>query len=350
MKLFTTLLLAATLLLIGCKKDPVNTNSSASVPTFTLGYNVYPSSIAFDVAQDHGFISADKTKLGTIEKKWGVKINLKQADYDTLLTMYGNGQADAVTVVAFDTLAPSFSRPAVNFIPVSTSKGGDGCVVVAGIKSVDDLKGKPTYGLEKSVSNYLFWRYLKQQGKNPADFPFKNMDPDSAAQAIQTNQKDINSAVIWNPGLLQTIRTRQGSKVLFDSTVIPGEIVDVVVAGKDVLSKPGGENFLCAVIDCYYEVCKLTGQDKVIEEFGTKNSKLNLADMKTILTQTVFYKTSDEAITLFNSDQFRKGLVEIIAFQREVGSLEKQPYFGFNDETAQVNFTTKYIKMVASKK
>ena len=45
--------------------------------------------------------------------------------------------------------------------------------------------------------------------------------------------------------------------MLFDSSTIPEEIIDMVVVGKDVLEKPGGEDFACAVIDTFYQLNEL---------------------------------------------------------------------------------------------
>lgn len=182
------------LAIVGCGDNSSTTTTVSSAtptqttterPTFVLGYSEYPSSSVYGVAADKGWINGEKNKVGPLEEKWGIDIVLKQVDYDTLIAMYGNGQADAVCIVAFDTLAASVDRPAVNIIPVSTSAGGD-AVVVSGVNSIADLKNKTTYGLEKSVSQYLFERVLSNQNLNPAEYQYKNMDPAAAATAIQT--------------------------------------------------------------------------------------------------------------------------------------------------------------------
>ncbi len=162
--------------------------SCRSRALFSLAWSEYPSWSVFGVAHEQAIIDGDEGAQGPIEEKWGVDIVLKEADYDTCLNYYGASEADAVCMTNMDTLAPALTRDSVVILPTSTSIGADACIAV-GIDNLDGLKGKPTHGLEMSVSQYCFERNLELQGKTIADFPFKNMDPGAAAQAMQTNQQ-----------------------------------------------------------------------------------------------------------------------------------------------------------------
>jgi len=338
----------------GCSKStPTNdgvgsVDAKASTPSFSLAWSEYPSWSVFGVAHEKGLIDGAQGKLGPIEQKWGIDIVLKEADYDTCLTFYGSSETDAVCITNMDTLAPSLSRDSVAILPTSTSVGADACIAV-GIDNLDGLKGKPTYGLEMSVSQYCFERNLELQGKTIADFPFKNMDPGAAAQAMQTNQADIQSIMVWNPFVLQTLRTRDGSKVIFDSSTIPEEIIDMVVVGKDVLAKEGGEAFAGAIVEAFYEVNKMmadstTGNETLIA-IGEKFSSLDLADMKEVVKQTRFYGTPEDALTLLNSEKFRnETMPQVSSFCESHGIVASKPTIGFNKDDAQFNFTTKFVE------
>lgn len=252
-----------------------------------------------------------------------------------------------------DALAPGLGRDSVVILPTSTSVGADACIVVGDL-DIESLKGVPTYGLEKSVAQYAFVRNLQKQGKNPADYPFKNMDPAAASQAMQTNQENIQSIQVWNPFVLQTLRTRDGSKVLFDSSTIPEEIIDCVVVGKDVLERPKGEEFACCVIDTYYSVCRLLEDpeegDATLVALGEKFSNLGLEDMKLVVQQTRFYDTPDKALGLFNDATFQNDTMPtVVQFCLDNGIVDKRPSVAF-DQPAQVSFITKYIERVKSGK
>lgn len=333
-------------------KEPVKAVKIDEVPAFTLAWSEYPSWSVFGVASENGLINGEQGKQGPIEKKWGVDIVLKEADYDTCLTLFGTKTVDAACLTNIDTLAPSTGRASVAVLPTSTSVGGDACIVT-GDHDLNWLLENPTYGLEKSVSQYAFERNLILQGKNPKDYTFKNMDPSAAAQAVQTNQNNINSIMVWNPFVLQTLRTRQGTKVLFDSSTIPEEIIDCVMVGKDTLSTPKGEDFACAVIETYYalnqQLADPATADKTLVAIGAKFSSLGLDDMKLVVTQTKFYSTPEAALKLFNSSKFQKqtmpGVVEFCE-THEIVEKSDGKRVGFNDDSVPLNFTTKYIEKV----
>jgi len=354
-----SLSLAGLAIAAGCSKStPTNNGGGSSAaagntPTFSLAWSEYPSWSVFGVAHEKGIIDGAEGKLGPIEKKWGVDIVLKEADYDTCLTFYGSSETDAVCITNMDTLAPSLSRDSVAILPTSTSVGADACIAV-GVDNLDGLKGKTTYGLEMSVSQYCFERNLELQGKTIADYPFKNMDPGAAAQAMQTNQADIESIMVWNPFVLQTLRTRDGAKVIFDSSTIPEEIIDMVVIGKDALAKEGGEAFAGAIVEAFYEVNKMmadstTGDDTLIA-IGQKFSSLELADMKEVVKQTRFYGTPDEAIALLTNEKFQsETMPQVASFCESHGIVASKPTIGFNKDDAQFNFTTKFVEAAKAK-
>lgn len=275
------------------------------VPTFTLAWSEYPSWSAFDVASTNHIIDGRKGHMGPVEKKWNVDIELLQLDYDTCITNYASASCDAVCITNTDILSPALGRDSVAILPTSTSAGADACLVV-GIDDVEQLKNFKVYGLEKSVSEYCFFRCLQELGQDPADYQFVNAQPDAAATAMQTKSAGYEAIQVWNPFVLQTLRTVPEAKVLFDSTKIPYEIIDMVVVGKSSLDKPGGHEFACAVIDAYYELNKMLHDpkhaDETLVEIGRKFSNLGLDDMKTVVEQTRFFGTADKGLAVFETN------------------------------------------------
>jgi len=341
----------------GCNSKSATTDGAGggeqAAPSFNLAWSEYPSWSVFGVADKYGIINKGEGEMGPVEKKWGVDIVLKETDYDTCINLYGTSQIDAVCITNMDILSPALGRESVAIMPTSTSDGAD-AVITVGIDDIDGLQGKPSYGLEKSVSQYMFERNLEILGKDPAEFPFKNMDPAAAAQAMQTNQENIESIVVWNPFVLQTLRTRDGSKTLFDSTAIPEEIIDMVVMGRDSLSKPGGDDFACAVIDTFYEVSKRLADpdkgDETLVSLGEKFSSLPLEDMKIVVEQTKFYKTPDAALALFGGQTFQSTTMpKVVKFCVDQEICTSEPTVAFGGGGAQLDFDPTYIKKVQEK-
>jgi NitT/TauT family transport system substrate-binding protein len=332
----------------GCSPKP-QTSSTKPLGQFSLAWSEYPSWSVFGVAGELGLIDKDSGKLGEFEKKWNVDIVLKQADYDPCIQLYGAGTVDAVCITNMDVLGPADKRPSVAILPTSTSKGADACIAVGGIESIEGLKGVTTYGLERTVSQYCFERCLEQKGLAVTDYPFSNMDPAVAAQAIQAGDEKVRSIIVWNPFVMQTLKSKSDAKVIFDSTSIPEEIIDMVVVSKDSLAKPGGKNFAMAILDVYYEINRRMADPKTADEtliaIGAKFSSLNLEEMKTIVQQTSFYSNPDAAIGLLEGNKFQKETMPAVAaFCESHGIIEKKPSIGFSDPSSQVNIDLTYLK------
>lgn len=326
---------------------------STEPSTFSLAWSEYPSWSVFGVAQRRGLIDGAPDKLGPIEEKWNVDIELKQLDYDTCLQLYAADACDAVCITNIDILSPSMSRHGVAILPTSTSDGAD-ALIVAGIENVDQLREHKVFGLAKTVSEYGFARCLEKQGKNSADYQFVSNDPAAAALGMQQNNPDFKAIMVWNPYVLQTLRTRPDAKVLFDSKQIPGEIIDMVVVGEDSLKKPGGDAFCHAVIDCYYEMNKIIEapdtRDEALVQIGEDFSDLKLDDMKIVVDQTKFYKTPADGIAVYDGSALPKTMETVIATCQKLEMVEGNPVIAFGPAKAgadpNVRFDSSFMKAV----
>jgi NitT/TauT family transport system substrate-binding protein len=344
------LTLTCMLNLTGCGKSDSTTttaNSSDTPPAFTLAWSEYPSWSVFGVADIKGLINGKQGELGPIEKKYNVDIVLKETDYDTCITAYANGQIDAVCITNMDILNPSMGRPAVAIMPTSTSFGAD-ALIVTGIDSVKQLQGKKVYGLEASVSQYTFVRNLEVLGEDVKKYTFTNMDPAAASQAMITRSSGIDAIVVWNPFVLETLKQRTDAKVLFDSTKIPGEIIDMIAMAKTSLEKPGGDAFAKAVAETFYTINKMLADPKTADDtliaIGSKFSSLGLDKMKVVVQQTQFYKTPADAKALFESTKLKDTMTKVTGFCKSYGIIDSDPSISFdNDAKANLTFTTKYV-------
>lgn len=326
--------------------------SAADLPVFSLAWSEYPSWSAFGVAHEYRIIDGRKGKTGPVEEKWGVDIELKEADYDTCIVMYGSGQCDAACLTNMDSLAPSLARPSVAILPTSTSDGADACIVSKSVADVDGLQSLKTYGLAKTVSEYCFVRNLELQGKDPYDFTFTNMDPGAAALAMQQKQRGFDAIVVWNPFVLETLNKRADTRVLFDSSTIPGEIVDMVTMAASSLDKPKGRDFACAVVETFYEINKKIAapdtRDDALVALGEKFSHLDLASMKTVVKQTRFYATPKEGLALFTGADLPRTMEKVVSFCVDKEIVDRAPALGYGGSgAAALRFDPSFIKAVA---
>lgn len=371
------------LLLASCNKknNRGNEKDMAFTPSFSLSWSEYPSWSVFGVAEMYDLVDGAEGELGPIEEKWGVDLVLKEMDYDSCLIDYGSRQTDAVCITNMDILNPALAIDSIAIMPTSTSYGADAAIVSSAIKSLQDLAGKDVYGLSKTVSEYMWVRNLELSGEVEKDYKFTNMDPGAAAIAFQQNQSGFDAIAVWNPFVLETLNKRADSRVLFDSTTIPGEIVDMVVMSKESLEKPKGAEAAAAIADAYYQVTKLLAdpetQNDALVALGEKFSHLDAEAMKTVVRQTRFYSTPEQGISLFNNgtvfpwakevdntsdlftnDGFNKNSTEVsskslndimpvvVDFCLEHEIISSKPSVGFNNASAQLVFDSKYMEMV----
>lgn len=355
------LALMAAVPMAGCSKTgekKVSDNSAGgNMPVFSLAVSEYPSWSTFVVAKKAGLINGtEQGEPGTLEKKWGVRLKLEVKDYDPCLTMYGGGSVDACAMTNMDALNPAMSRPSTVIMPTSTSVGADKIITV-GIDDVAGLKGKKTYGLAKSVSEFVFRRCLDKRGLNPKDYPFANLDPAAAATALQSgSDKGIQSICVWNPYALQTLRTQKGAKCLMSSADIPEEVIDCVVMATDSLKKPGGKEAAWLICDVFYNVCQRLDNPKsadvTLKALGEEFSKLPVEDMRICTKETRFYNTPQAGIKLFDNADFQnKTMPTVVKTCQAIGILEKgAPSIGFRDESAKLNFDPIYMQKIAAGK
>ena len=307
----------------GCTKsssepESASADAGADTPSFSLSWREYPSWSVFGVAGELGLIDGKKGKMGSVEKKHGVDIELRQHDYATCLNTFSSGDCDAVCITNMDALIVSPSRAGVAVLPTSTSNGADACLVTSQVADLEALKQHKVYGLQGTVSEYCFARCLEKAGMNEADYQFTNQDPAVAAAALTTKSESHQAVMVWNPFVLQAQRDRDDVRVLFDSSQIKGEIVDMVVVGKDKMGEPGADKFVAAVAEAFYEVGKsIDGTERgneILVALGKKFSNLGLEDMKQVVEQTVFYQTPADAKALFESETFRTNMETVTNF------------------------------------
>ena len=367
MKKCSVFVLLAVVALVGCSgessppKDGVKVAytptpapvvaTSAKLPVFSLDYSEYPSWAAFGVAADRGLINpAVGGKMGTLEVKYGVDVELRLLDYDTCLTQYGSSTADAACIANTDSLSAAVGRPTTAIMTTSTSFGAD-AILAVGIDKLEDLKGVTVYGLENSVSQFNYTRILEKKGLNVSEYPFSNKDPGAASQEMQTKQPNIKAIAVWEPFVMQTLRQRTDAKKIVDSTIIPNEIFDLVLMGNDSLKKDGGESFAVCICDTFYQVNQMLADPKTSDAtyvaLGEKFSSLGLDDMKKVCTEVKFFGTKEAGIWIFSGEDLPTAMKEVERFcvAREIVKLPP-PKVGYNEPRATLNFDSKYMQLV----
>jgi NitT/TauT family transport system substrate-binding protein len=122
---------------------------------------------------------------------------------------------------------------------------------------------------------------------------------------INTSDSDIATAFIgdtsasavvtWKP-MVSQIAKQKGVVSLFNSSQIPGEILDLTVVRTDVLARPdgAGKKFAMALAGAWYEMLSQMSNDKVLTAIA-EGSQDTLASYKEQLSTTKMFYTPKEA-------------------------------------------------------
>jgi len=237
-----------------------------------------------------------------IMEKWASKYNCQVEiilvnDYIESINMYTAGQFDGCTMTNMDAL----TIPAIGGIDSTAlilgdfSNGNDGIVLLNG-NSVKDLKGRKLRIVELSVSHYLLTRALDMNGMTERDLTLVNTsDADIAGLFITESERDPKAAVCtWNPPLMQ-VRNVKGANLVFDSSKIPGEIIDCLVVRSDL-----PDNAKKALVGAWFEAMSIMssrskqGQNaiKAMAKFAGGTLREFQAQLK---TTAMFYKAQEAA-------------------------------------------------------
>ena len=194
---------------------------------FKIAWTIYAGWMPWDYAAQSGII-----------KKWAdkydIEIDVVQVnDYVESINQYTAGGFDGCVMTNMDalTIPAAGGVDSTAMIIGDYSNGNDG-IVLKGKSSLKDIKGQSVNLVELSVSHYLLARALETQGLSEKDVTVVNTSDADLVSAFTT--PDVTATVTWNPLLSEIMKQPNANKV-FDSSQIPGEILDLMVVKTDKL-------------------------------------------------------------------------------------------------------------------
>lgn len=187
-----------------------------------LGTQLWPGTEPLFLARELGYLDDGSVRL--IEYS-----SLGEANRD-----FRNGMIDAVSVTLDMALLlqQQGHEPRV-VLAVASSNGADAILARPGVRRLRELRGRRVAVEDLAVSTYLLGRALEQAGLQPSDVHIIRLPVDQHLRAYETGQVD---AMVTYPPFAQQLLSA-GAHELFNSSQIPGEIIDVLVVRADVLDK-----------------------------------------------------------------------------------------------------------------
>lgn len=302
-----------------------------------------------------------------IVKKWadkyGIEIDVVQInDYVESINQYTTGGFDACTMTNMDALTiPAAGGVDSTALVVGDFSNGNDGVVLKGKDKLADIKGQNINLVELSVSHYLLARGLETVGLSEADV--KVVNTSDADMVAVYGTKDVTAVTTWNP-LLSEITNTPNSHKVFDSSQIPGEIIDLLVINTDTLK--ANPKLGKALVGAWYEIMGLmAGSDKGAITARTAMavaSGTDLAGYDAQLDSTKMFYTPADALALTNSKTLVNTMKNVAEFSFKHGLLgDGAPDAGFigiempagvygNPKNIKFRFDPAYMQMAADGK
>jgi NitT/TauT family transport system substrate-binding protein len=225
---------------------------AAEKNSFKMIWSTYVGFMPWDYATRNGIVAkwADK---------YGITIHvIRVGNYSKSLDEFAAGRADACPMTNIDMLTAPAAKglDATALIIGSFSNGNDGIVLKGAGKPLTAIKGLPVRMIAFSVSHYLLARGLDSVGLTERDIQIIDTPESDIFRAFMT---DAPAVVTWKP-LLSQFALMPNTSLVFDSSHIPGEIIDVMGVNTEVLK--ANPKFGRALVGAWYETLAiLFGKD-----------------------------------------------------------------------------------------
>jgi len=202
------------LLLAGCVREPES--------ALRIGTNVWIGSEPLYLARELGQLNPKAVQL------------VEYPSASEVLRAFRNQAIDGM-VISLDELfglAVDGLQPRIILV-VDVSHGADAVVGRSGMRTMKDLRGKRVAVESGALGAFVLSRALALSGMHASDVKVVQLESNEQPSAFEKGQ--VDGAVTFDPYREQLLRA--GARTLFDSTQIPGEIVDLVAVRASVLER-----------------------------------------------------------------------------------------------------------------
>lgn len=310
--LFTKLskVLLLSVLALGLTTSSLNAETKKE---FKVAWSIYVGWMPWDVM-------ASQKIMDKWAKKYDISVEIVQInDYIESINQYSAGEFDGVTMANTDALGiPAAGGVDSTSLIIGDFSNGNDVVISKDAKSIKDLKGTNVNLVELSISHYLLARGLELNGMAEKDLTIVNTSDADMVSAYAT--PDVTSVVTWKPQVSEILAMPKANNI-FNSSNIPGEIIDLMVVNTKTLKD--NPAFGKAMVGAWYEMMELmTSNSKAAIDAKTIMAKASGTDLAgfedQLKTTNMFYKAED-AVKFNNSNEIMKTMEFVAKFSFDHG-------------------------------
>lgn len=185
-----------------------------------VGTNIWPGYEPLYVARHLGYLDANQARL------------VEFTSTSQILRAFRNGAIDAACVTLDEALLLAQEASDVRLVLVfDISNGADVIMAMPEITDLKDLKGRRVGAETTALGAYVLMRALQYSGLTPEDVQIVPLEASEHETAFK--QGDVDAVVTFEP--TRTKLRNFGARQVFDSSRIPGEIVDVLAVRSQYL-------------------------------------------------------------------------------------------------------------------
>jgi NitT/TauT family transport system substrate-binding protein len=289
---------------------------AAARKDFKVCWTIYAGSMPWGYATTQGIVSK-------WAKKYDINVDVVQLnDYIESINQYTAGKFDGCAMTNMDalTIPATGGVDSTALIIGDYSNGNDGVLIKGNGKKLTDLKGQTVNLVELSVSHYLLARGLETAGLSERDIKVVNTSDADISAAFST--PSVRNAVTWNP-MLADLKAEPNVSEVFDSSRIPGEIMDMMVVNtKTLQDNPALGKVLTGV---WFEMMSLMHTDSAESrdamESMAKASGTDLAGFKGQIATTALFYTPQQALAFATSPNMPTIMTRVAKFSFDHGLL-----------------------------
>jgi NitT/TauT family transport system substrate-binding protein len=202
------------LTLSGCMRE--------TEPPLRIGTNVWIGSEPLYLARDLEQLDREAVQLVEYPSASEVSRAFRNQAIDGMII-----SLDELFVLAVDELQPKI------VVVADVSHGADVVVGRSGMRAMKDLRGKRVAVESGALGAFVLSRALALNGMQASDVSMVHLESNEHPAAFE--QGRVDGAVTFDPYRTQLLGA--GAHTLFDSSQIPGEIVDLLAVRASVLEK-----------------------------------------------------------------------------------------------------------------
>lgn len=280
---------------------------------FKVAWSIYVGWMPWDVI-------ASQKIMDKWAEKYGINVEIVQInDYIESINQFSAGEFDGCVMANTDALGiPAAGGVDSTALIIGDFSNGNDAIISKDAKSIKDLKGTNVNLVELSISHYLLARALEKNSMSEKDITVVNTSDADIVSAYTTPQ--VTSVVTWKPQVSEILSMPKANN-LFDSSKIPGEIIDLMVVNTQTLKENPALGK--ALVGAWYEMMGLmnanTQKAKELKSMMAKASGTDLLGFEDQLKTTNMYYTPASAVEFNNSDEIMKTMEFVAKFSFDHG-------------------------------